>query len=151
MGFILVIVFATICFIFTTTYRLAIEAKYHYILDDYERAYELASIAYEKEPYNTMAFTVRQQSSVILHLRRIIKEAKQTYAQIQAITDKNHITNSDKVRIKLLCEIIIDEFDDLNFPLLDKAYLYDEAKQYRDEFEKILSALQTSPTPAKKQ
>ena len=96
-----------------------------------------------------MAFTVRQQSAVILNLRKIIQEAKQTYAQIQAITDKNHITNSDKVRIKLLCEIIIEEFDELNFPLLDKAHLYDEAKQYRDEFEKILNALQTNPTPVK--
>ena len=147
----LFIVFATIFFIFTTTYRLAIEAKYYYILDDYEKAYELASIAYEKEPYNMMAFTVRQQSGVILHLREIIKEAKTTYEQIQAITQSNRLDNSDKVRIKLLCEIIIDKFDELTFPLLDKAYLYDEAKQYRDEFEKILNAVKpTLVAPVKK-
>lgn len=106
--------------------------------DDFQKAYDLASEAYRQNNYNMMAFTVQQQSMVILKLQKIIEEAKEHYAKIQNIANKHNIDNNDKIRIKFLCEIIIDKFDSLNFPLLHKAFLYDEAKQYRDEFVKIL-------------
>jgi len=117
---------------------LSLEAKYYYLTNDFKIAYKLASIAHEQEPYNMMAFTIKQQSGIILELQAIIKEAKEYYKIIQDIANKKNISNNDKIRIKMLSEIIISKFDELNFPLLNKAFLYDEAKQYRNEFAKIL-------------
>lgn len=138
----LFIVVSLIAFALSTTYRLSIEAKYYYLNDDFKTAYKLASIAHEREPYNMMAFTIKQQSRVILDLQEIINEAKDYYLRIQKIANKSSITKNERIRIKFLCEIIIDKFDSLNFPLLHKAFLYNEAKQYRDEFEKILKNIQ---------
>jgi hypothetical protein len=129
-------------FILSTSYRLSIQAKYYYIIDDYKQAYSLASQAYKQSTYNMMAFTIRQQSLVILELKDVISQAKEYYKKIQSLVSKNILSNSDRIRIKFLCQIIIDKFDSLNFPLLDKSFLYDEAKQYRDEFVKILESIE---------
>ena len=53
-------------FFFHPSYQKSLEAKLHYTMGDYQKAYTLSSEAYALEPYNRMANSIMVQSKYAL-------------------------------------------------------------------------------------
>jgi tetratricopeptide (TPR) repeat protein len=87
-------------------------------MENYDKAYILARKAYEIKPYNNMAFTIMTQSKIAKEWLEYIKEADEYFNIISTITNKDEITKADKIRIKLMLEILINRY-----PYLKDSYL----------------------------
>jgi tetratricopeptide (TPR) repeat protein len=98
-------------------------------MGDYDKAYELASRAYVLNPYNRMAFTLKVQSQIAKEWQHFINDANNFFKKIEEIANKPIITKKDKLRIKLMLEILIDEYKTLKPSLLLPKELKEEAKE----------------------
>jgi tetratricopeptide (TPR) repeat protein len=95
------------------SYRLSIEAKYFFETGDYKKAETLAKKAYILDPYNRMAFTIYTQSKIAKQWQNYINDSIKYFKKIEQIANKNKITQKDKEKIKIMLEIIIDEYNTL--------------------------------------
>ena len=105
-------------FTFNPSYRLSVEAKYFFEIANYQKAYKLASKAYNLNPYNRMAFSLKTQSKIAIQWQHFINDADNYFKRIEKIADKNNITDKDKIRIKIMLEILINEYKTLKPSLL---------------------------------
>jgi hypothetical protein len=121
---------------------LAFQAKYYYENNDFKTAYKIASKAYSDDTYNMMAFTIKQQSEYALKLIDVMIEAKESYVKIQELSSHVNINTADLIRIKFICLNVIDRFDMMNFPILNKSKLLQQAESYKQEFVKILQQIE---------
>ena len=108
---------------------LSLEARYYYEIGDYKKAYELAKRAYILNPYNRMAFTIKTQSKIALSWQNFIDDFDKFFDKIQEIANKENITKKDKLRIKIMLEILISEYKTLKPSLLIPEKLKKEAKE----------------------
>jgi len=128
-------------FILNTSYHNSIQAKYYYVLGDYENAYSYADLAYKQESYNLMAYTVRQQSVRALELVKYIKQAKIYYEKINFLSIKPALSIADRSRMRIYARIVVEGYDDLTWTILTDKNLVKEAKRLRDEFDILLQEL----------
>ena len=128
-------------FVLNTSYHNSIQAKYYYVLGDYENAYTYADLAYKQERYNLMAYTVREQSARALKLVKYINQAKDYYEKINALSVLATITVADRARMMIYAKIVVGQYDDLTWTMLTDKELVKEAKKLRDEFDKLLQEL----------
>ena len=105
-------------FTFNPSYRLSMEAKYFFEMGNYQKAYKLASEAYNINPYNRMAFTVKTQANIAKSWQQFIDDSNRYFKKIEEIADKENITGKDKLRIKIMVEILINEYKTLKPSLL---------------------------------
>ena len=142
---------AVFYFAFNPSYERSIQAKFYYAMGNYPTAYNMAKSAFDLDPYNRMAATVMTQSQTALKFVSYIEQAKKYSAQIAQIAAGETVTDADKAKIKLMCEVMIDSFvkispirRDGRSIVLDKA-LVEEAKSYHQQFvtlhEKITQSL----------
>jgi len=96
-----------------SSYQNSIQARVYYFLGNYESAYKLAKKAYEQDSYNKMANTVMTQSKIAKEYEAYIKQGNEYFARIDDISSKKDYTEADKVRVKMMCEIMIDNYNDL--------------------------------------
>jgi tetratricopeptide (TPR) repeat protein len=108
---------------------MSLEAKAYYEFGEYSKAKELAQKAYKKNRYNTMAFTVLTQSKIAEIWQNYIKESNEYLFDIESISNKKVITKKDKIKIKMMLEIIIGEFHNLPKSKLLDERLKQKAKQ----------------------
>jgi tetratricopeptide (TPR) repeat protein len=112
-------------------------------MGDYDKAYILAREAYEIKPYNNMAFTIMTQSKIAKEWLDYIKEADEYFDTISKIIDKENITSSDKIRIKLMLEILIHRYPYLKDSyLIEKELLENTRNRYlkaKDIYEKVFT------------
>ncbi|WP_024787607.1 MULTISPECIES: hypothetical protein [unclassified Lebetimonas] len=114
------------------SYRLSFEAKYFFEIGDYKKAELLAKKAYILEPYNRMAFTVYTQSKIANEWQNYINDAVNYFKRIEEIANKKNITKQDREKVKIMLEIIIDEYKTLTPSLLLPESLKKKAqKMYR--------------------
>ncbi|WP_024791312.1 MULTISPECIES: hypothetical protein [unclassified Lebetimonas] len=114
------------------SYRLSFEAKYFFEIGDYKKAELLAKKAYILEPYNRMAFTVYTQSKIANEWQNYINDAEKYFKKIEIIANKKNITKQDREKVKIMLEIIIDEYKTLTPSLLLPESLKEKAqKMYR--------------------
>lgn len=146
-----VLAFMAIYFMFNPSYQRSLEAKYYYITGDYKEAYTLASEAFGLDGYNRMAATIMTQSQTAIKFVDYIDEAKKYLGQISKMAEASSITDSDKAKIKMMCEIMMESFvkispidRDGRAVLLDDD-LIEEARHYHQQFadlhEKITASL----------
>jgi tetratricopeptide (TPR) repeat protein len=95
------------------SYRLSMEAKYFFETGDYKKAELLAKKAYILDPYNRMAFSVYTQSKIAKQWQNYINDAIKYFKEIKQIANKDKITQKDKEKIKIMLEIIIEEYNTL--------------------------------------
>jgi len=100
-------------YLFNDSYRYSLEAKAYYEIGNYKKAYQLANNAYKLNKYNTQAFTILTQSKIAKVWQDYINESNEYFIQIDSISNKDIIKNDDKIRIKMMLEIIIGEFKTL--------------------------------------
>lgn len=96
-----------------SSYQNSIQARIYYFLGNYGSAYDLAKKAYEQDSYNKMANTVMTQSKIAKEYEAYIQQGNEYFVRIDDISSKKVYTEADKVRVKMMCEIMIDSHDEL--------------------------------------
>jgi len=76
-----------------------------------------------------MAFTLKVQSKIAKEWRHFIEDADKFFKEIEEIANKPVITKKDKLKIKIMLEILLDEYKTLKPSLLIPKELKEEAKR----------------------
>jgi tetratricopeptide (TPR) repeat protein len=125
------------------SYRLSLEARYYYEKGDYKTAYEKAKKAYILDPYNRMAFTVYTQSQIAKEWVEFLNDSKRYFKKIEQIANKPELTDKERQRVKIMLEILLDEYKNLKPSLLISDTLKHQAKiQYekaKEIYEKVFA------------
>ncbi len=133
-----VVVLLVIFFVgFSDSYKYSVEAKVKYTLGDYKDAIKLAQKAFELDPYNKMAFSILAQSKISIKFLDYINDAEDYLQKINYISKKNKVTDRDKIKIRMMTEVMIGRFEKLTPTVLTDKKLYQKSKKLYEEFVQI--------------
>ena len=122
------------------SYKLALEAKFYYESKEYEKAINLSQKALDLDAYNKMAATTLNQSKAAMKFNSYIKNGKEYLDRIKKMS-KNGVSKADNERIKMMCDVMIEDFESLkNSALLDDE-LKSEALKIKEAFAKLKNEL----------
>ena len=122
------------------SYKLALEAKFYYEGKEYEKAINLSQKALDLDAYNKMAATTLNQSKAAMKFNSYIKNGKEYLDRIKKMS-QNGVSKADNERIKMMCDVMIEDFESLkNSALLDDE-LKSEALQIKEAFAKLKNEL----------
>ena len=123
-----------------SSYKLTLEAKFLYENKEYEKALNLSQKALDIDIYNKMANTILNQSKAAIKFSSYIKNGKEYLERIKKMS-QNSVSKADSERIKMMCDVMIEDFDDLkNSALLDNE-LKNEALNTKEIFVKLKNEL----------
>ena len=118
------------------SYKLALEAKFYYESREYEKALNLSHL----DAYNKMAATTLNQSKAAIKFSSYIKNGKEYLERIKKMS-QNGVSKADNERIKMMCDVMIEDFESLkNSALLDDE-LKSEALKMKEAFAKLKNEL----------
>ncbi|WP_456381492.1 hypothetical protein [Hydrogenimonas sp.] len=123
------------------SYQKAFEAKWYYFMGDYDEAYRLAHEAYALDRYNRMALTVLTRTEVAERYLDYIHEGRSFLKRIEAIAERERIEEADRLRIKMMCEIMLGRYERLVATPLADDRLVEEAKEIYEKFRILYSSL----------
>lgn len=122
------------------SYKLALEAKFYYESKEYEKALNLSQKAIDLDAYNKMAATTLNQSKAAMKFSSYIKNGKEYLDRIKKMS-QNGVSKADNERIKMMCDVMIEDFESLrNSALLDDG-LKSEALKIKEAFAKLKNEL----------
>ncbi len=124
-------------FVFTDSYKYSLEAKMKYAMGEYESAQVLAKKAFELDAYNKMAFSILAQSKISVELVDYIKDSDKDLKKIESLSAKQSFTNSDKIKIKFICEVMIARYNKLNPTVMTDKELYAKCINRYKKFKQI--------------
>jgi len=110
------------------SYRLSLEARYYFENGQYRIAYEKAKEAYILDPYNRMAFTVYTQSQIAKEWDNFLDDAHKYFQEIQTLANKENLTDKERQKVKIMLEILLDEYKNLKPSILISKNLKQKAK-----------------------
>ncbi len=119
---------------FNPSYERSIEAKFYYAIGEYKSAHKLAKEAFELDSYNRMAATIMTQSQTALLFVDYIAEAKKYMKDISSLAEAASISEADRSKIKLICEIMIDSYVKISPTVLTDEELVQESRYYYEQF-----------------
>ncbi len=119
------------------SYRLSLEARYYFENGEYNKAYEKSKEAYLLDPYNRMAFTVYTQSQIAKEWQNFLNDADKYFKKIEEIANKDHLNDKERQRVKIMLEILLDEYKNLKPSLLISDDLKNKAKLQYEKAKKI--------------
>ena len=122
------------------SYKLALEAKFLYENKEYEKALNLSQKALDIDIYNKMANTVLNQSKAAIKFSSYIKNGKEYLERIKKMS-QNGVSKADNERIKMMCDVMIEDFDDLKNSALLDSELKNEALNTKEIFVKLKNEL----------
>ena len=125
-------------FLINPSYEKSIKAKYYFETGDYKEAYALAQEAFSIDVYNRMAATVMAQSKTSLRYVKYNDQAKKYMAQIDEIAFHKNISEADKAKIRLICEIMVGSYTKLAPSIITDKDLVQKTANYYKKFEKLL-------------
>ena len=123
------------------SYQRAFEAKWYIVTGDYETAYALADEAYRLDPYNRLSLSVMTQAKAARQYVAYLKEGSEYLHRIERIVEKRPLSDADRVRIKLMCEVMIEAYRQLPDPRFVDPELAERAKRRHDEFVTLYASL----------
>jgi len=88
-----------------------------------------------------MAFSIKTQSKIAKEWQNYIEDVNNYFKKIEQIANKDIITNKDKARIKIMLEILLNEYKLLKPSLLLPKYLKEEAKKKNKKVVKLYERL----------
>lgn len=122
------------------SYKLALEAKFYYESKEYEKAINLSQKALDLDAYNKMPSTTLNQSKAAIKFNSYIKNGKEYLERIKKMS-QNGVSKADNERIKMMCDVMIEDFESLkNSALLDEE-LKSEALKMKEAFAKLKNEL----------
>ncbi|WP_107830418.1 hypothetical protein [Campylobacter concisus] len=137
---IFIIAFFGLFFYSDNSYKLALEAKFYYESKEYEKALNLSQKALDLDAYNKMAATTLNQSKAAMKFSSYIKNGKEYLDRIKKMS-QNGVSKADNERIKMMCDVMIEDFESLkNSALLDEE-LKSEALKMKEAFAKLKNEL----------
>ena len=103
-----------IYFSLNPSYQKSLDARVYYYLEDYKKAHDLALEAIALDRYNKMAITVKNQSAISLKYESFIDDAKGYLDKIEIIAKKDVIDRKDRIKIKVIAEIVMGRYKRLS-------------------------------------
>ncbi len=128
-------------FVSNSSYQDSLEARFYYFIGNYQKAYTLAKKAYENNLYNKMAFTVLTQSKKALEYEDYINRGNAYLKKIDLISSNKKYNEADKIRIKMMCEIMIEDYKKLSPTKLTDSSLTEGAKEIYRQFRQLYNEL----------
>jgi len=122
---------------FNQSYKQSIQAKYYYEIGEYNEAYSHAKVAFGLDSYNRMAATIMAQSQNSLRYVDYINMGKKYMLNIDEIAHHEKIEDSDKAKIRLICEIMKSAYIKLAPSVITDKNLVKEAAKYNSDFETL--------------
>ncbi|WP_107691109.1 hypothetical protein [Campylobacter concisus] len=122
------------------SYKLALEAKFLYENKEYEKALNLSQKALDIDIYNKMANTVLNQSKAAIKFSSYIKNGKEYLERIKKMSQSS-VSKAYSERIKMMCDVMIEDFDDLKNSALLDSELKNEALNTKEIFVKLKNEL----------
>ena len=126
---------------FSDSYRYSYKAKFEYEMGNYSKAIDLAQRAFELDPYNKMAFAMLTQSKISIKILDYIKDGEEYLKRIDFISQKKHISEADKIKVKMMCEVMLGRFKKLAPTVLTDKKLYKKAQVLEKKFKDIYENL----------
>lgn len=133
-----IILFMGVYVLVNPSYQKSLQAKYYFEMSDYKVALVLAKEAFSKDVYNRMASTIMAQSITALKYVSYIEMGEKYMLDINAIAKHEKISDSDKAKIKIICEIMVNSYVKLAPSVITDKDLVRSAAEYNDKFEKLL-------------
>ncbi len=127
-----------IYFLINPSYEKSIRAKYYYEIGNYQEALVLAKEAFSMDVYNRMAATIMAQSITSMKYADYVRDAKKYMQEINAIAEHEVISDADKAKIRLICDIMISAYKKLAPSVVTDEQLIKDAAEYYAGFEKLL-------------
>ncbi|MBN2896071.1 MAG: hypothetical protein JXK05_09310 [Campylobacterales bacterium] len=121
-------------FLFNPSYERSLEAKFYYTIGSYAEAERLAKEAFALNPYNRMASTVMVQSQTALRFVRYIEESKRYLDEISKIAASSPIGDAQRAKVRMMCEIMMAQFEKISATVVTDRSLVDEASAYHEKF-----------------
>lgn len=125
-------------FLINPSYEKSLRAKYYYEVGDYKEALALAKEAFSIDVYNRMASTIIAQSITSLKYISYLNDAKKYMTQINDIATHEFISDADKAKIRLICNIMVSQYVKLAPSVVTDKDLVKESAEYNEKFEKLL-------------
>lgn len=122
------------------SYKLALEAKFYYESKEYEKAINLSQKALDLDAYNKMAATTLNQSKAAMKFNSYIKNGKEYLERIKKMS-QNGVSKADNERIKMMCDVMIEDFESLKNSALLNDELKSEALKMKEAFAKLKNEL----------
>ena len=122
------------------SYKLALEAKFLYENKEYEKSLNLSQKALDIDIYNKMANTILNQSKAAMKFSSYIKNGKEYLERIKKMS-QNSVSKADNERIKMMCDVMIEDFDNLKNSALLDSELKTEALNTKEIFVKLKNEL----------
>ena len=132
------LLFMAVYFLVNPSYEKSVKAKYYFEMGEYKDAYSLAQEAFSIDVYNRMAATIMAQSKTSLRYVKYNRQAKKYMSQIDEIAMHEDISEADKAKIRLICEIMIGSYTKLAPSIITDKELVQETANYYHKFEKLL-------------
>jgi len=124
-------------FSFSSSYQKSLQARWYYFTGEYEYALKIADEALTLEPYNRMAMTVVTQSKTAMKFVEYNRQAKEYLEKIESIASKDSIEKADKLRIKFMCDIMIEKYPYLVATVLTDESLKEETHNFFLQFKQL--------------
>lgn len=134
---ILIITLLLLFFLSNFSYRNAIVAQYYYETKNYQKAYDYAVIAYNKNRYNNKAFTIKTRSNEVLKCIKYIKEAEKYKDAISNLLKKKKLQKVDLIRVKIMSEYIMSRYNDLKMGVIKGNDIVKKVNDYYKFFKAI--------------
>jgi len=128
-------------FTVNSSYQNSIQARVYYFLGDYEIAYDLAKSSYDMDTYNKMAFTVMVQSKIARSFENYIEQGNIYLKKIDDISSQSDYSDADRIRVKMMCEIMMESFGDLKPSTLTDKVLQENSKKVYTKFKQLFDEL----------
>ncbi len=125
-------------FLVNPSYEKSIKAKYYYETGEYKEALSLAKEAFSIDVYNRMASTIMAQSITSLKYVNYLNDAKKYMIDINEIARHEDISDGDKAKIRLICQIMTSSYVKLAPSVITDKNLVKKAKNYNEKFETLL-------------
>jgi tRNA U34 5-carboxymethylaminomethyl modifying enzyme MnmG/GidA len=139
-----VVLSMVVYFVVNPSSEKSLEAKYYYEIGKYDIAYEKAKEAFALDGYNRMASTVMAQSKIAMKYQAYINQAKGYMEEINAMANQDSLTQKDRAKIKMMSEIVVNQYKKLAPSVMTDEALVKEAQRYYKEFGKLLEKVDTT-------
>ena len=132
------LLFMGIYFLVNPSYEKSIKAKYYFETGEYQQAYVLSKESFAEDQYNRMAATVMAQSLTSLKYVKYIDMAKSYMLEIDKIAQHEYISDANKAKIRVICDIMIQSYIKLAPSVITDKKLVQDSAYYYQKFEKLL-------------